>query len=271
MRLAQPTQTFRTGLLAAHRGHLSLTLMALVITYAGMNTLEQLSIVFMDRWLPLTSMEQAEWYSIVISTVGEAMRITLVGIAIYFAMRPIAMAAGRPLSPGRFLGFWIGCAVVLGVALLGLDTIGYFLQFGTIPMDGEAFRTAFLLLIYTKILAYYLGLRWFFGAGRFAGAEGKGLSAAWKATTLARSLLIAAGYLALWLSVEGVIIPILSYAPVIAPFWFVPDQTSPYRFLVGQGTRILAEALAMVLYVLVWMMTLGGTIVPEPADAGAEV
>lgn len=168
-------------------------------------------------------------------------------------------------------GYWIGCAVVLGVALLGLDTIGYLLQFGTIPMDGEAFRTAFLLLIYAKILAYYIGLRWLFGAGRFASAERKGLSAAWRVTTLGRSVLIVTGYLALWLAVEGVIIPILSYAPVIAPFWFIPDETAPYRFLVGQGTRILAEALAMMLYVLVWVMTFGGTIVPTPADAGAEV
>ena len=270
MRHALSTRTF-LGLFAAHRGHLGLTLIALAIISAGLSILEQLSIVFMDRWLPVSSMEQAEWYSIAISTFAEAVRISLVGIAIYFATRPLAALAERPLPPGRFLGYWIGCAVVLGVALLGLDTIGYFFQFGTIPMDGEAFRTALLMLIYTKILAYYLGLRWLFGAGRFASAEGKGFSAAWKVTTLAHSLLVAAGYLALWLAVEGVIIPILSYAPVIAPFWFIPDQTAPYRFLVGQGTRILAEALAMVLYVLVWMMTFGGTIVPAPADVGTEV
>ena len=259
------------SLLAAHRRHLSLTLISLAITSGGLNILEQLSIAYMDRWLPVTSMEQAEWYSIAISTFAESLRISLVGIAIYFVARPLAVLEVRPLPPGRFLGYWIGCAVVLGVALLGLDTIGYLLQLGTIQMDGEAFRAAFLLLIYAKILAYYFGLRWLFGAGRFASAERKGLLAAWKATTLTRSLLVAAGYLALWLAVEGVILPILSYAPIIAPFWFIPDQTTPHQFLVGQGTRILAEALAMILYVLVWVITFGETIVPATSDTGAKV
>ncbi|WDR03499.1 hypothetical protein PSQ19_05215 [Devosia algicola] len=269
MRHAPTTQTLPISLLAPHSGHIGRTLIALAIIAAVLNILEALSIVFMDSWLPVASMEQAEWYSIAISAFAEAVRISLLGIAIHFAMRPLAMTVANPMSAVRFVGFWIGCAGILGLALLGMDTIGYFLQFGTMPMDGEAFRTAFLMLIYAKILIYYLGLRLLFGAGGFVSAKGNGFSAAWKATTLSRSLSIGVGYLALWLAVEGVITPILSYTPAIAPFWFIPDQTAPYRFLVGQGTRILAEAIAIVLYALVWMVAFGGTIVSAPADAAA--
>ena len=62
---------------------MALILIGLCVLSGGFIVLEQVSITYMDLWIPLTSMEEAEWYSIVISQTAEFSRIILVGIAVY--------------------------------------------------------------------------------------------------------------------------------------------------------------------------------------------
>lgn len=243
---------------------MTLILIGLCVLAGGIIVLEQVSITYMDLWIPLSSMEEAEWYSIVISQTAEFSRLILVGIATYLIARATVTANG--LSAARFLGFWSFVALSLAMALLGLDTVGYNLQFGSVSMDGETFRTYFLLLIYAKVIVYYTALRLFLGAGKFAGRRAAGLSSAWGATSTVQSLVLFAAFLAIKLSIDGVIIPVVSYLPFVSPFWFIPDEMAPHRYLVGQGTRIVSEALALALYALAWLAFVGGTAVSTPAN-----
>lgn len=233
------------------------------VLIAALSVLEQISIIFMDQWIPLTSMEQAKWLTIAISTTAEVVKIAILGASICLIMRP---AIGVPVRWSRFLGLWSGAAVLLGGMVLGLDTVGYFLQFGGMPMGGESFRSAFLLLIYAKVASYFVALRWLFGTGHYASDPSHGLVSAWRRTPLGTSLVLTALYVALWLSIEGVIIPILSYMPVIAPFWFIPGEAASHRYLVGQGTRLLGEAIGAALYVMAWIWALGHTVLPRSSE-----
>ena len=65
-----------------------------------------------------------------------------------------------------------------------------------------------------------------FGAGHYATGQAAGLVAAWRRTPLGTSLALTAIYIGLWRSIEGVIVPMLSYLPVLAPFWFISDETT---------------------------------------------
>lgn len=244
--------------------HMALILIGLCVLSGGLIILEQVSITYMDLWIPLTSMEEAEWYSIVISQTAEFSRIILVGIAVYLIAKAVVLPASG-LSAARFLGFWSLVALFLALALLGLDTVGYNLQFGGVSMDGETFRTYFLLLIYAKVVVYYIALRLFLGAGKFAGVQGAGLRSSWKATSTLQSLVLFAVFLVIKLSIDGVLIPVVSYLPFVSPFWFIPDEMAPHRYLVGQGTRIVSEALALALYALAWLAFVGRTAVSAPA------
>ena len=252
--------TFAMREMAPHWRRVALILIGLSILHGGLSVLEQISIMYMDYWIPLTSMEEAEWYSIAISQTAELIRFLLVGVAVLLTIRVVASpGAGSP--PARFLSFWSLVSLFLAVALLALDTVGYNLQFGGIAMDGETFRTYFLLLMYAKVVVYYLSLRLLFGAGKYSRGRPMGLRSAWTATSTIGSLLLFAAFLAIKLSIEGVIIPIVSYVPVVAPFWFVADELAPHRYVVGQGTRIFSEALGLSLYVLAWVSSVGRTAI----------
>ena len=53
--------------------------------------------------------------------------------------------------------------------------------------------------------------------------------------------------------IENVLVTMLSYVPLIAPFWFVPDELSESRYFVGQGVRVAAESIGILLYVAFWI------------------
>lgn len=241
---------------------IALILIGMSLLYGGLSVLEQVSITYMDFWIPLTSMEEAEWYSIAISQTAELIRIMLVGIAVWLIAGLAAPVGGLPAA--KFLGFWALVSLFLALALLGLDTVGYNLQFGSLPMDGETFRTYFLLLMYGKVLAYYICLRLLFGAAKYASGRGAGLGAAWAATSTIQSLVLFAIFVAIKLSIDGVIIPIVSYLPFVSPFWFIPDEMAPHRYIVGQGTRVVSETLALSLYAIAWLASVGRTALPDP-------
>ena len=243
---------------------MALILIGLCVLYGGLSVLEQVSITYMDWWIPLTSMEEAEWYSIAISQGAELVRIILVGIAVYLIAK-VAVPASQ-LSAPRFLGFWSLVALLLALVLLGLDTVGYNLQFGGVAMDGETFRTYFLLLMYAKVVIYYLSLRLLLGAGAFAGSRRAGFGSAWTATSTIQSLVSFAVFVAIKLSIDGIMIPVVSYLPFVSPFWFIPDEMAPHRYLLGQGTRIVSEAIALALYALAWLAFVGRTATSTHAD-----
>ncbi|MVS97429.1 hypothetical protein [Devosia marina] len=252
-----------TEIFTSRRARTMVLLAGTGVLIAALSVLEQVSIVFMDHWIPLTSMEQAEWLTVAISTLAEVIKVAILGGSICLIMRP---TVGKHVRWGRFLGLWGGVAVLLGALLLGFDSAGYFLQFGGMPMGGESFRAAFLLLIYAKTAVYFVVLRGLFGAGHYATGQATGLFSAWRSTPLGTSLALTAIYIALWLSIEGVIIPMLSYLPAIAPFWFIPGEAASHRFLVGQGTRLLGEAIGAALYVLVWIWALGHALLPKASE-----
>lgn len=255
------------SLLAPHWLAVAIALLLVAALNVGLTLLEQVSIVRMDAWIPLQSMEEAEWYSLVISTSAQAIRIALIGLAIVVAIRPLARNASTSLPVLKFLGFWAAISVLLGVVTLALDSVGYWLQFSGLTMDGPTFRWAFLGLIYAKLVAHFALLLWLFGAGAFATAFDRGLRAAWQATGWRDRVLAFLGFLVIWLSIDGVLVPLVSYLPMVSPFWFVPGEDEPSRYVVGQGTRIVAEALAFVLYALLWIRLFGRTLLPATAPA----
>jgi hypothetical protein len=156
--------------LAPYRLPIALGLLVLAALHAGFTILEQVSIIRMDAWIPLQSMEEAEWYTLIISAAAQAIRIALVGGAVWIIARPLARAASTRVSAIRFFGFWLAVSMAIGVATLALDGVGYWLQFSGMAMDGTTFRWSFLGLIYAKLLASAVLVSLLFGAGAFAAA-----------------------------------------------------------------------------------------------------
>lgn len=263
-----PETTFPHALplaeLRPHLGPIALALLVLAALHVGFTILEQVSIIRMDAWIPLQSMEEAEWYTLIISSAAQAIRIGLVGCAVWFVARPLRRAASAAVSARRFLGFWFAVSLAIGAATLALDGVGYWLQFSGMAMDGTTFRWSFLGLIYAKLFAYAVLVSLLFSAGTFA------------APTLARPAAGLRGlllgfflFLLVWLSIDGVLVPLVSYLPFVSPFWFVPNEDEPSRFFVGQGSRLAAEAIAFVLYALLWIRLFGRSLLPSTPGAAS--
>lgn len=249
--------------LKPHVVPISIGLFVLAALHTALSVLEQISIVYMDAWIPLQSMEEAEWYTLVIGASAQAARIALVGIAIVVIAGPLARAASTRFSTARFIGFWLAVSLLIFAATLALDGVGYWLQFSGIAMDGTTFRWAFLGLIYAKLIAFLVLVPILFGAGAFATASTGPLAALGLQVRVAGFFL----FLLVWLSIDGVLIPLVSYLPVVSPFWFIPNQDEPSRFLVGQGSRLAAEAIAFVLYALLWVRLFGRTLIRSATGA----
>lgn len=251
--------------LAPYRLPIALGLLVLAALHAGFTVLEQVSIIRMDAWIPLQSMEEAEWYTLIISAAAQAIRIALVGGAVWIIARPLARAASTRVSAIRFFGFWLAVSMAIGLVTLALDGVGYWLQFSGMAMDGTTFRWSFLGLIYAKLLASAVLVSLLFGAGAFAAAP----TVSRPAAGLGARLLAFFLFLLVWLSIDGVLVPLVSYLPFVSPFWFVPNEDEPSRFFVGQGSRLAAEATAFVLYALLWIRLFGRSLVGPPPAVGA--
>ena len=239
-------------------------LFLLAALHAALTVIEQISIVYMDAWIPLRSMEEAEWYTLVIGATAQAIRIGLVGVAVMIIARPLARTASARYSAARFMGFWVVVSLSIGAVTLALDGVGYGLQFSGMSMDGMTFRSAFLGLIYAKLIAYFVLVSILFGAGTFATS-----STGWLATTGLRARIVGFFlFLLVWLSIDGVLVPLVSYLPFVSPFWFIPSEDEPSRFFVGQGSRLTGEAVAFVLYALLWVRLFGRSLI-RPSTDGA--
>ncbi|MGE3739728.1 MAG: hypothetical protein AB7I59_09525 [Geminicoccaceae bacterium] len=249
--------------LAPHVVRISVGLFVLAALHTALSVLEQISIVYMDAWIPLQSMEEAEWYTLVIGASAQAARIALVGIAIVAITRPLGKAASARFSTARFIGFWLAVSLLIFAATLALDGVGYWLQFSGVAMEGTTFRWAFLGIIYAKLTTYFVLVTILFRAGAFATVAAGPIPTTGLQAGIAGFFL----FLLVWLSIDGVLIPLVSYLPVVSPFWFIPNQDEPSRFLVGQGSRLAAEAVAFVLYALLWVRLFGRTLIRSTTGA----
>lgn len=248
---------------APHLLHISIGLLLLAGLHAALTVLEQISIVYMDAWIPLQSMEEAEWYTLVIGATAQAIRIGLVGVAVLIIARPLARTASAEFSAARFMGFWVVISLGIGAVTLALDGVGYWLQFSGMSMDGTTFRSAFLGLIYAKLIASFALVSVLFGAGAFATASTGRLAATGVRVRIVGFFL----FLLVWLCIDGVLVPLVSYLPFVSPFWFIPGEDEPSRFLVGQGSRLAGEAVAFVLYALLWVRLFGRSLIRPSTDA----
>lgn len=220
-----------------------------ILLYAGLLVLENFAIARMDRWLPVDTMQTATNYSAMISSVSLWLRLCVVGMAVHRLLAPESDAEPA-LSGSRFLGFWCGVSLMLAASLLAVDLWRGGLQFRDPPLADDTLRWFWLASVYGQVILYYVGARVLFGAPGVGRGTG---TSAWTATTTLRSLGLFLILLILNLTIGTVLVTVVSYIPVIAPFWFIPNELSEIRYFVGQGTRIFAESLGVPLYAVVWL------------------
>lgn len=259
--LTKPS-AFSLATIAMRRGVVPLA--ACAIAYGGLLGVEEYAVSKMDVFLTIESMEQAEVTAIAITAISEFLRLSVIGIAIWFLLR-ILQRDGMVAVRRSFLNLWIGASLVASALVLASNYTGYSAQFGEIVSDPEAFRTLLLGLIYFNMLIYYLFVRTVLGAG-IGALSPKGIKSAWLATATLHSIGVLLVVVALKLSLENVAVSMLGFAPFIAPFWFIPDESAPHRYFVGQGTRIVAEAFAVPLFTLLWIWLSGHTVRVTPSN-----
>lgn len=246
-----------------------LPLVACTVLYGGSLGLEEFAITRMDVFLTIQSMEQAEVTAIVFNRLFEFIRLSLIGIAVWLALRSLPAEGVVRVAAPPFLGLWITAALVASVLIFGSSFAGYSAQFSDLVTNSEVFRALHLILIYVNVLIYYVFVRTVLGAAA-GGPSPFGLKSAWLATSTAKSLLILLAVIAIKLAMESVAVSMLGFAPFVAPFWFIPDDSVPYRYFVGQGTRIVAESLAVPVLALLWIVLAGHTVrMKAPAAASA--
>lgn len=227
-------------------------LLPFIAVFAGLQVLEAVAIARMDLWLRVETMETATRYSPVISAVALWLRLCVTGAGIYriFNAWPDGKTAPAAL---KFLGFWCAISLALALSLLAIDLWRIELQFSERPTTGEMVRGLWLVSVYGQIILFYLAARLLLGAPRVGRGAPHMWSGAWRATTALQSIGFVLALLVLKLIIDNVFVTVLSYVPFISPFWFIPDELAPYRYLVAQGTRIAAESFGIVFYAAFWI------------------
>lgn len=226
---------------------------------------ESVAIARIDRWLPIDSFEAAAKYSLYVSAVALWLRLCLVGGAVYVALK----GYGRRLRPG-FLWFWATVSAGLALALLAVDLWAHLIQFGATTSDGVTQRWLWLTTLYVRIICYYIAVRLLLGAFCLAAGDHRwSLKAAWTSTTTLQSLMWFLVLVAVKLFIDGVIVNFVSYAPVISPLWFIPDELSPMRYFVSHGIDIVTQSCGVFLYVAFWIVADRWLCAPEPGSSGS--
>ncbi|MGE3720104.1 MAG: hypothetical protein AB7G07_17080 [Bauldia sp.] len=219
-------------------------LIACAIVYAALLATEEFAISRMDAYLSIQSIEQAEIIAISMNAIFDFLRLATIGVATWLLARAVsrqspAMTTGFPNLP-----FWVAAALTTSSLVLGSNLTGYIAQFSPLATDAETYRSLLLAQIYVNILVYYVFVRVVLGAA-IARMSPPGLMSAWRATGTGESIAIFLVVVAAQLAMEDVVVSMLGYAPFVAPLWFIPDESAPHRYLLGQGTRIVAESLAV--------------------------
>lgn len=237
-------------------------LITCTIVYAGLLAAEEYAISKMDTYLTIESIEQAEVIAISMNAAFEFLRLSTIGAATWLLTRTLSRQSPPIGIHSPFLPLWLAIALVTSSLVLGSNLIGYFAQFASLVADAEAYRTLLLGLIYVNILVYYLFTRMVLGAN--AGSLfPSGIASAWRETRTGRSIVIFLVVVAVQLAIENVAVSMLGFAPFVAPFWFIPDESAQHRYIVGQGTRIIAESLAVPVFALLWLRVSGRRVKHE--------
>ena len=234
------------ALLSGNFFRLFWNLLPFLLVYAALLVGERFVIAKMDWFIAVDTMEVATRGSVMISSVATWGRLCVIGTAVWRAMA-ILNAAGDTPAFGRFIGLWLVVSLLFAAALLGIDLWLNALRFQEGEIGGESVRTMWLASIYAQLFALYLAAGCLFGAGVYG--RGGTLGAAWRAAWFWRGVGLFLVLVGVKLTVEHVLVTMISYVPVVAPFWFIPNELAESRFFVGQGARITAETLGVLLYV----------------------
>lgn len=238
--------------LTQHGRRLFWRLLPLMLVYAGILIAEGVAIAKMDWWLPIETMQVATRTSVMITGVATWLRLCVVGIAAYRAFTIGTPADAEPVTP-RFLVFWCGVALVFAAALTGLDLWRNDLRFREWESGGETMRSLWLAGIYAQLVIFYVAARLWFGASAISRRTPGGLGAAWRATTMWQSAWFFLVLVVLKMLIETQLVTVASYIPVIAPFWFIPNELEESRYFVGQATRFAVESTGLLLYAAFWL------------------
>jgi hypothetical protein len=217
-----------------------------LLAYAALLMLERAAIAKMDWWMEVDTMTVATRTSLFVSALATWLRLCVIGAAVWRALGLFAADGAVPVSR-RFLVLWGVVSALLAAAVLVADLWLNSLRFAEGEIGGEAVRTMWLGVIYAQLIAFWLAARLYFGAGVFG--RGGTLGAAWGAVGFWRSIALFVVLVGLKLAIETVLVSLISYLPVVAPFWFIPNELAESRFFVGQGAQIAAESLGVMAYV----------------------
>ncbi len=223
-------------------------LLPFIILDALILILEAVAISKMDSWLTVETSKVAERNSVRISSVIEWLRLSLIGIATFRVINSQVLPEATRVGPS-FLFFWIAIAFLFSLSVLVIDEWHVQLRFQSGTLSGESLRGIWLVSIYFQILLFYVSTRFWFGLLMASRTEGISILNVWRVTSIWQSLSFFIQLFLLKLIVDNVLIKVLSFFPLIAPFWFVPNELDEYRYFVGQGTRILNDALSLYFYI----------------------
>jgi len=222
------------------------------IAYAGLLLVENISVAKIDLWLPIDSYETATEYSLYVSTAALWLRLCVVGSGVFYALRVFGHDERGPLR-GSFLRFWCVVSLAFALSLLVIDLWSHEIHFVSESSSDESVRWLWLATLYARIALFYIATRFLLGASKVGRNAPIGWMAAWTATTTLQSVGFFLTLLVIKLVVDDVFVTLLSFVPVISPFWFVPNELSPMRYFVGQGVQILAQSCGVFLYVAFWI------------------
>lgn len=221
-------------------------LLPFVLMYAGLILLETVAVSKIDRWLPVSTMEDATNYSYVVAAVAQWLRYCFVGAAVFALLKSVETSVA-PYSTVA-LPAWSLLAFVFAASSLAIDFWQSALRMTGEEISGEQMRSTWLFAHYVEVTLGYFVFRLLTGIV-LAGRGVISLSRAWTATSFGESLVLYVGFLLLKLFVDEAFVTAVSYIPFVAPFWFVPDEFSEMRYFVGQGVRIAAASAGLLFYV----------------------
>jgi hypothetical protein len=236
------------------------------IAFGAVLVVENVAIAKIDRWLPVESFQTAARYSVYVSAAALWLRLCVVGVGVSFAFKALHRNGGAGPAAG-FPRFWFIVCLGLALSLMAIDLWAYSIQFGDASTSETTARWSWLATLYARIAVYYLAVRLLLGASCARRVGTNRAAAAWNATTTLQSFGWFLALLVLKLVVDGVIVDLVSFAPVVSPFWFVSDEISPVRYFFGHGIKIFAESCGVFLYVAFWIAADHRICAREPAGS----
>ena len=220
------------------------------VAYAGLLLIETIAVSRIDTWLSVDSFESATRYALIVSALALFGRLCIIGFGFVYASKALGNDGHAALRPA-FAGVWCVVCFALASALLLVELWSHTLHFGNQAWSETAIRWFFLAMLYLRMAFYYVAIRIL--AGAICAGSG-GLIAAWSALTTRQSIGLFVTLLLLKLFVDDLLVSLLSFLPFVSPFWFVPDELSPMRHMVGQGIQIVAQSCGVFLYVAFWIV-----------------